>query len=117
MSSSIKADFEDYRNRLGGLLLLPKQFNASSYRDKPYADKLDHYYRQNALARSLHPRAYEHSPGFRRFIEQQGLPFKAHTEFKRADLDARQRLYRAIAERIWDASWLDRILDGEEAIA
>lgn len=110
-----KADFDDYRNRLGGLLLLPKQFNAS-YGDKPYADKLEHYYGQNALARTLHPRAYEHSPGFIRFKTAQALPFEPHLQYKRADLDARQKLYREIAERIWDAAWLDRILEGEEAI-
>jgi len=110
-----KADFEDYRNRLGGLLLLPKQFNAS-YGAKTYADKLEHYYGQNALARTLHPRAYEHSPGFRRFMEEQSLPFQPHRQFKRADIDERQRLYRDIAERIWNVAWLDRILQGEEAI-
>ncbi|MBX3353375.1 MAG: DUF262 domain-containing protein [Phycisphaeraceae bacterium] len=110
-----KADFEDYRNRLGGLLLLPKQFNAS-YGDKPYTDKLEYYFGQNALARTLHPRAYEHSPGFLRFKNEQGLPFEPHPQFKRADLNARQNLYRAIAERIWDPVWLDRILEGEEAI-
>lgn len=110
-----KADFDDYRNRLGGLLLLPKQFNAS-YGDKPYADKLEHYYGQNALARTLHPRAYEHSPGFVRFKTEQSLPFEPHRMFNRVDIDTRQRLYRQIADRIWDAAWLDRILEGEEAI-
>ena len=36
-------DFTEYRNRIGGLLLLPKSFNAS-YGDKTYADKREHYY-------------------------------------------------------------------------
>lgn len=110
-----KADFEDYRNRLGCLLLLPKTFNAS-YRDKPYEEKLEHYFGQNGLAKSLHPRAYEHHPGFVRFIREQGLPFRSHQHFTKAELDARQALYHRIAERIWDVAWLDRILEGEEAI-
>lgn len=110
-----KADFEDYRNRLGCLLLLPKTFNAS-YRDKPYEGKLEHYFGQNGLAKSLHPRAYEHHPGFASFIREQGLPFRAHERFTKTELDARQALYHRIAERIWDVSWLDRILEGEEAI-
>ena len=38
--------FADQRNRFGGLLLLPKDFNAS-YGDKPYAQKLPHYFGQN----------------------------------------------------------------------
>lgn len=94
-------DFVEYRNRIGGLLLLPKSFNAS-YGDMPYADKIGHYYGQNLLAQSLNGKAYEHNPGFRKFLEDSGLPFKAHTEFKKADLDARQELYLKLAEQIWN---------------
>lgn len=94
------SEFAEYRNRIGGLLLLPKSFNAS-YGDLPYAEKRGHYLGQNLLARSLHEQAYDHNPGFRRFIEESGLAFRAHGEFRKADLDARQELYRALAERIW----------------
>ena len=95
------ADFAEHRNRIGGLLLLPKSFNAS-YGDLSYADKLPHYNTQNLLARSLHPQCYEHNPGFLRFRQESGLPFKAHAEFKKADLEQRSELYRQIAERIWN---------------
>ena len=103
-------DFAAYRNRIGGLLLLPKSFNAS-YGDKPYAEKRDHYFGQNLLAQSLHDNAYEHNPGFRRFVEESGLPFMAHTQFKKADLDARQELYRKLAEQIWSPEKLLREVD------
>ena len=103
-------DFDEYRNRIGGLLLLPKSFNAS-YGDKPYTDKREHYYGQNLLAQSLHENAYDHNPGFRRFIEESGLPFQPHAEFKRADLDARQELYQALAEQIWNPENLSREVD------
>ena len=43
----------------GGLLLLPKSFN-SSYGDLRYENKLPHYFRQNLLAKSLHPDCYSH---------------------------------------------------------
>lgn len=99
-------DFGEYRNRIGALLLLPKSFNAS-YGDLPYEKKLVHYDSQNLLARSLHPNAYTHNPGFRRFIEETGLPFRAHTEFRKADVDARQELYRRLAAVIWDPVALD----------
>ena len=95
------SEFAEYRNRIGGLLLLPKSFNAS-YGDLPYIEKRQHYLGQNLLARSLHEQAYDHNPGFRRFIEESGLPFRAHAEFKKQDLDARQNLYCRLAERIWD---------------
>ena len=70
-SSRIRSEFAEYRNRIGGLLLLPKSFNAS-YGDLPYAEKRGHYLGQNLLARSLHEQAYDHNPGFRRFIEESG---------------------------------------------
>lgn len=103
-------DFTEYRNRIGGLLLLPKSFNAS-YGDKPYANKREHYYGQNLLAQSLHEKAYDHNPGFRKFRDESGLAFQPHAEFKKADLDARQELYRQIAEQIWNPKILLREAD------
>ena len=104
-------DFAQYRNRVVGLLLLPKRFNAS-YGDLPYEEKLPHYNTQNLLARSLHPQCYEHNPGFLKFIQESGLPFKPHPQFKKADLDERQDLLRRIAERIWDPEQLTREATG-----
>ena len=40
------ADFAEHRNRIGGLLLLPKSSNAS-YRDLRYGDKLPYYNAEN----------------------------------------------------------------------
>ena len=100
-------DFTEYRNRIGGLLLLPKSFNGS-YGDKPYVEKREHYYGQNLLAQSLHEKAYDHNPGFRKFRDESGLAFRAHAKFKKADLDARQDLYRQIAEQIWNPKILMR---------
>ncbi|MFN2490800.1 MAG: DUF262 domain-containing protein [Actinomycetota bacterium] len=70
-------DFDEFRNRIGGLLLLPKSFNAS-YGDLPYEGKLIHYDSQNLLARSLNSNAYERNPGFVRFTASTGLPFRPH---------------------------------------
>ena len=94
------SDFAEYRNRIGGLLLLQKQFNAS-YGDLPYACKRKHYLKQNLLAQSLHEDAYERAPGFIQFVSKTGLTFKAHPQFRKTDLDARQDLYRHLAEQIW----------------
>ena len=108
------SDFEDFRNRIGGLLLLPKSFNAS-YGGLPYVNekkpdeaKLPHYNSQNLLARSLHPLCYEHNPGFLRFIQESGLPFEAHRQFKKADLEKRSSLYQLLADRIWNPEELRR---------
>ena len=94
-------DFEEQRDRIGGLLLLPKLFNAS-YSDLSYEDKLPHYNTQNLLARSLHQQAYSHNPGFLNFVRESGLPFHPHQQFKRADIEHRSTLYRLLAERIWN---------------
>ncbi len=94
-------DFAEFRNRFGGLLLLPKKFNAS-YGDLKYEEKLQHYLSQNLLARSLHPQCYERNPGFVQFVERSGLPFRPHEQFKKADLEERNTLYRLVAEQIWD---------------
>jgi uncharacterized protein with ParB-like and HNH nuclease domain len=95
------ADFAEHRNRVGGLLLLPKSFNAS-YGDLSYEEKLPHYNTKNLLARSLHPQCYEHNPGFLRFVQMSGLPFKAYLHFKKSDLDERGALYRQLAMCIWN---------------
>lgn len=104
------ADFAEYRNRMGGLLLLPKSFNGS-YGDLPYESKLEHYYGQNFLAKSLNPKCYDHSPGFLRFTDESGFEFKPHEEFKKKDLDERQDLYIEIAEKIWNPERLRIITD------
>jgi hypothetical protein len=103
------ADFGEYRNRLGGLLLLPKSFNAS-YGDLAYAEKLPHYLGQNLLARSLHPDSYTHNPGFLKYLEQSGLPFVSYTTFDREQLDERQQLYRRLAEEVWNPQRLNEEL-------
>jgi uncharacterized protein with ParB-like and HNH nuclease domain len=103
-------DFAEQRNRIGGLLLLPKNFNAS-YGDLPYEEKLPHYNTQNLLARSLHPQCYDHNPGFLRFVQESGLPFKAYEHYKKADMEERGTLYRLLAERIWNPEDLVRETD------
>lgn len=100
-----QSDFEEFRNRIGGLLLLPKSFNAS-YGDLPYDEKLPHYLTQNLLARSLHNQCYQHNPGFLQFKERSGLPFESHPRFLKADIEKRGELYRKLAEQIWNPAEL-----------
>ncbi|GHO49643.1 DUF262 domain-containing protein [Ktedonospora formicarum] len=106
---SHKEDFDIHRSRFGGLLLLPRGFN-QSFGDKPYSEKLDHYYGQNLLARSLHPLCYKNNPSFLHFIEQSGLPFRPYETFTKKDLDERQHLYQLICEQIWNPSRFDQEL-------
>ena len=96
-----EADFEEYRNRIGGLVLLPQGTN-QSHSDDSYEKKFKKYIRENLLAQSLCPEAYEKNPNFTRLRDTLGLPFEPHHSFKKSDIDARQQLYKKICERIWD---------------
>jgi hypothetical protein len=44
-------------------------------------------------------------------MEESGLPFQAYTEFNKAEMDARQNLYQALAEQIWNPENLLREAD------
>lgn len=104
-----KYEFEEYRNRIGGLLLIPRGFN-QSYGDLPYKKKLPHYFGQNLLARSLHPKCYQRNPNFKNYVQQGALPFKPHTKFKKKDFDERRELYSKICEEIWNPKRFEKEL-------
>ncbi len=96
-----ETDFARHRNRIGGLLLLPKQHNAS-YGDDGYASKRPRYFSQNLLAASLDPQTYEKNPGFNRFVAASGLDFRPYETFTAASITERGELYRALSKQVWD---------------
>ena len=104
-------DFENMRDNIGGLLLLPKKDNAS-YGARSYAKKREYYQTQNLLAGSLHENCYDAQTGFRQFIEKSGLPFESHPKFQKSDIEKRQSLYRQIADRIWHPDQLHEAANG-----
>lgn len=95
-------DFQEYRNRIGGLLLLPKSFNAS-YGDLYYSRKVEHYRNNDLLAASLNEDTFQNNPALHNFISKTGLNLKPYNEFTKKDLDERQELYIQIAEKVWNA--------------
>ena len=95
-----KHEFDAYRNRIGDLVLLPQGTN-QSYGAKPYAEKLQHYLKENLLAKSLHPKTYENNPNFTGMAQRLEIPFRHHETFCKADIDERQQLIRRICEVIW----------------
>jgi uncharacterized protein with ParB-like and HNH nuclease domain len=96
-----ETDFQEYRNRLGALVLLPKGTN-QSFGAKHYEEKLRHYIRENLLVQSLSPLTYQNNPNFTSMISRLNLPFKPHEKFKKTDILERQKLYQAICETIWN---------------
>ena len=96
-------EFDNYRNRIGDLVLLPRGTN-QSYGDMPYTEKLEHYVKENLLVKSLHPKAYENNPNFLAMAQTLGVKFKAHKSFTKNDIDERQALIQSICEVIWRAA-------------
>jgi len=94
------SEFKDFRNRLGGLLLLPRGTN-QSLNALSYPLKAEHYLKENLLAASLCPLAYERNTNFVGMMNRLKLPFKAHGAFKKVDFIERQALYLEICRRIW----------------
>ncbi|MCP1674381.1 hypothetical protein J2T57_001483 [Natronocella acetinitrilica] len=109
-------DFDDMRNRIGGLVLLQRGVN-QSLGDKTYEEKRAGYlvHSQNLLTQSLHPHAYDSNPGFMRLIRETGLPFRAMPSIGPEEIAERTALYVRIAEWVWNPSRLD--LDGLKAPA
>lgn len=109
-----EADFSRHRNRIGDLVLLPKQHNAS-YNDDAYRQKRPRYYSQNLLAASLDSQSYERNPGFVRFVDVTGLDFRPYETFTSASITDRSDLYREIAKQVWNPRDLLRVAGVEEA--
>lgn len=101
-------EFQQYRDRIGGLLLLPRDYNIS-FNDMIYHKKLEHYNGQNPLARSLHPNAYKNNPRFDRLRQAHSLDFVPYpSDFTRKSIDERSELYRRLAEIIWNPAELTK---------
>lgn len=105
-------EIEEYRNRIGGLLLLPKK-NSNNFMNLPFSEKCVHYRNENLLAQSLHEETYRLNQGFKQFVQKSGLKFVPHSQFEKNDLDSRQKLYQEIAERIWNPERLKLDYDKE----
>ena len=93
-------DFDDWRNNVASLLILPADVNRS-LQDKPFAEKRKHYSKQNFYAASLDASAYIHQPKFRHFAETQKLPFKPYENFTKVEQSERRELVSALVKQIW----------------
>lgn len=101
-------EFNQWRNHLGGLVLLPKSKNAS-LNDKPYAGKRAHYSDENLLAASLTDLPYSHLPRFKTFRESNNFDFKSCPAFGKQEQRDRRELYAALIKHIWSVDRLKEL--------
>ena len=100
---SNEQDFQNARNSIGDLLVLPKRPNGS-YGDLPYEEKVVRYIKENILAQSLNEDAYgprSGISGFLEYIQKSGLAFKPYKQFHKKAIDERGNLYREILKSNW----------------
>lgn len=93
-------EFQDWRNHVAGLLLLPADVNRS-LQDKPFVEKVQHYGGQNIFAASLTASAYQHQPQFKQFFESKGCTFKSYEQFGKAQQLERRQLLTQLANLVW----------------
>jgi len=114
-----EAEFLDYRNRLGSLLLIPYSFNRS-YSDMSTDQKLPLYGRSDhhLLVASLARATYERNPKFSRWIAETGFSFIPYdqTGFGRTAAEQRVELYRQLARAIWSPDLLIRNTGLDESV-
>ena len=99
-----ESEFHEWRDSIGALLLLPNGTNQSFKSDK-YKDKLDHYIKENTYTQTLHSAYYEKNPNFLKSPKIMDLKFKAHPDFKTADIEDRQELVKRICEQLWSTDY------------
>ncbi|GAB4001466.1 hypothetical protein GCM10029992_37090 [Glycomyces albus] len=102
-----REDFDEWRNHVGGLVLLPADVNRS-YQDQPFEHKAPHYAKQNRYAASLTAAAYQHQPQFSAFVASSGLPFRPFDHFGKAEQEERRELVLTLAKRVWNPDRLDQ---------
>lgn len=95
-------EFNEQRNRLGGLLLLKGKDNQSSG-PETFDEKLETY---NVIgtyyARTLLKDMYHKKVTFLQYIEDNGLNFKPYNSFAKNEIEERHELLYNLSKEIWD---------------
>ena len=96
-------DFRRWRNNIGDLLLLRKSINAS-LSDEKYAVKLVKYCSNegNIYSESLGHQAYVNNPRFKRFVEENALPFVPYEVFGKEQIADRRVLFAKLMRFVWN---------------
>jgi uncharacterized protein with ParB-like and HNH nuclease domain len=102
---SSQAEFQEWRDHVAGLLLLPADVNRS-FQDKPFPEKSPHYAKQNVYAASLHESMYQHQPKFKRFIKAHELSFSSYDQYGQEEQNERLVLLKQLVNLVWSPNML-----------
>jgi uncharacterized protein with ParB-like and HNH nuclease domain len=103
-----ETEFNEWRNSIGALLLLPQGTN-QSFGSDIYEDKLEHYLKENTYAQTLHQKFYDKNPNFLKSPIIQKLQFKPHPHFIKEDISYRQKLFQRVCEEIWNTDYFQKV--------
>jgi len=101
-----KNDFENWRNSIGDLILLPQGTN-QSYSSDSYEYKIEHYLKENTYAQTLNESYYSKNPNFLNSEIIKSLGFKPHMQFKKEDIIDRKKLVQNICEKLWSVDYFN----------
>lgn len=105
-----RQEFQEWRNHVAGLLLLPADVNRS-FQDKPFEKKAPHYAKQNLYAASLTAETYQHQPKFENFRKSHDLPFKPYDTFGKAEQLERRELLKQLVHQVWNPKRLQAFMN------
>lgn len=108
MHFASEQEFQEWRNHVASLLLLPADVNRS-LQDRSFDEKRAHYAKQNFYAASLDISAYQHQPQFKQFATAHQLPFKSFDCFTKTEQLERRNLVAALVELVWSPTRLSEI--------
>ncbi|MEG0736745.1 MAG: HAD hydrolase family protein [Longicatena sp.] len=87
----------------------PEIFRMMIAIDRGYEDKIEHYIKENSYAQTLHSTYYSKNPNFLNSTIVKNLGFKSHQQFKKDDIEERQKLVQRICEKIWSIEYFKNI--------
>lgn len=102
-------DFQNWRNHINGLLLLPADVNRS-LQDKSFDDKAPAYAKQSFYAASMTASAYENQPQFKYFNASLAHPFRPYDQFGKAEHAERGEVIRELVNAVWSPKRLQDVL-------
>ena len=95
-------EFEEYRDKLGALVLLKGPDNQSSG-NETYSDKLKTYHNVGSLwAKTLVPEFDHSNTGFNSFCQDKGITFKNYEKYDAVAVKERFYLLMELIKLIWE---------------